>query len=201
MYRPLRWFSYCLVVLACSTICFAALPRLEDKGTTKQLIVDGKPHLMLAGELHNSAASGVQYMRRMWPHLKDLGLHTVIGPASWELIEPEEGQFDFSLVDEMIELARRHHQRLVLLWFGSWKNGVSSYCPVWILCDTNRFARAKGSSNQNTKNVLSTLSEANLQADSIAFARLMRHLKEVDGEAHTVVLVQVENEVGIRLSE
>jgi len=186
------------MILASSTVCFAALPRLEDKGTTKQLIVDEKPHLMLAGELHNSAASGIRYMRRMWPHLKDLGLNTVIAPVSWELVEPQEGQFDFVFVDEMIELARGHDQRLVVLWFGSWKNGVSSYCPGWVLSDTKRFARAKGSSNQNTKDVLSTLSKANLQADSNAFARLMRHLKQVDDRAHTVVLVQVENEVGIK---
>jgi hypothetical protein len=75
---------------------------------------------------------------------------------------------------------------------------VSSYCPGWVLRDTKRFARAKGASNQNTKDVLSTLCEANLQADSTAFARLMRHIKKVDGQEHTVVLVQVENEVGIK---
>lgn len=190
-----------LVVLVDSGLACAEdaqAPYLKNRGSATQLIVDGKPYLMLAGELHNSSGSGVEYMRRMWPHLKALKLNTVIAPVSWELIEPEEGRFDFQLVDVMISLARHHNQRLVLLWFGSWKNGVSSYCPAWVLRDTQRFPRAKGSSNQNTKDVLSTLSQANLQADAMAFAQLMRHLKEVDGREHTVVLVQVQNEVGIK---
>ena len=175
-----------------------SIPRLRQKGNVKQLLVDGRPFVMLAGELHNSSASGVEYMRRMWPHLKALGLNTVVAPVSWELTEPAEGQFDFTYVDAMLELARKHGQRLVLAWFGSWKNGVSSYAPVWVLNDTERFPRAKGSSRQNTKDMLSTFSANNLKADAAAFARLMRHLKEVDGKEHTVILVQVENEVGIK---
>ena len=115
-----------------------------------------------------------------------------------ELVEPQEDEFDFCYVDEMIRLARQHEQRLVLLWFGSWKNGVSSYAPGWVLRDTQRFPRAKGSSNQNTKDILSTLSKNNLQSDAKAFARLMQHLKEMDGQEHTVILVQVQNEVGIK---
>jgi hypothetical protein len=175
-----------------------SIPHLRQKGGVTQLMVDGKPFVMLAGELHNSSASGVEYMRTMWPHLKALGLNTVLAPVSWELIEPAEGRFDFSYLDAMLELARKHDQRLVLLWFGSWKNGVSSYAPVWVLKDTERFPRAKGSSHQNTKDMLSTLSPNNLGADAAAFARLMRHVKEVDGKEHTVVMVQVENEVGIK---
>ena len=175
-----------------------SLPYLQPKGSAVQLIVDGKPYVMLSGELHNSSASGREHMRRMWPHLTALELNTVIAPVSWELVEPLEDEFDFCYVDEMIRLARQHDQRLVLLWFGSWKNGVSSYAPGWVLRDTQRFPRAKGSSNQNTKDILSTLSKNNLQADAKAFARLMQHLKEMDGQEHTVILVQVQNEVGIK---
>ena len=175
-----------------------SLPYLQPKGSTVQLIVDGEPYVMLSGELHNSSASGRESMRRMWPHLKALELNTVIAPVSWELVEPQEDEFDFCYVDEMIRLARQHDQRLVLLWFGSWKNGVSSYAPRWVLRDTQRFSRAKGSSNQNTKDILSTLSKSNLQADAKAFARLMQHVKEMDGQEHTVILVQVQNEVGIK---
>ncbi len=173
-------------------------PHRRRQGSATQHIVTAKPFLMLAGELHTSSASGVAYIKRLWPHLKELGLNTVLAPVSWELIEPREGDFDFTLVDTMVRQARRHDQRLVLLWFGSWKNGVSSYAPGWVLRDTARFPRAKGSSNQNTKNILSTLSTANREADALAFARLMRHLKQVDGKEHTVVMIQVQNEVGIK---
>src|SRR5690242_16814582 len=44
--------------------------------------------------------------------------------------------------------------------------------------------------------VLTPLSDENLSADRRAFAQVMRHLKEVDGDQHTVILVQVENEPG-----
>lgn len=200
-YRGLLGLSvFAAAAFAAPLLCWAdhGIPHLKRNGTATQLIVDGKPFVMLAGELHNSSASGIEYMRRMWPHLKALGLNTVLAPASWKLIEPDEGRFDFTYVDAMIGLARDHDQRLVLLWFGSWKNGVSSYVPGWALKDVVRFPRAKGSSRQNTKNMLSTLSPNNLQADSRAFAQLMRHLKQIDGDAHTVIMVQVENEVGIK---
>jgi hypothetical protein len=176
----------------------APLAQLVKKGTATQLIVDGEPFVMLAGELHNSSSTGLAYMQRVWPKLEALGLNTVIATASWELVEPQEGRFDFSLIDGIVAQARRHDMRLVLLWFGSWKNGVSSYVPAWVKKDTERFPRCLGSSNLNTKNVLTPLSEENQQADARAFAALMCHLREIDGEHRTVIMVQVENEVGIK---
>ncbi len=176
----------------------AALPHLTKQGTATQLIVDGKPLVLLAGELHNSSATGLAYMESLWPRLKALNLNAVIGTASWELVEPEEGRFDFALVDGLIRQARAAGIRLVLIWFGSWKNGVSSYCPGWVLRDTKRFPRCLGSSNRNTKDILTPLSEENRKADARAFAALMRHLREVDGRERTVVMIQVENEVGIK---
>ena len=62
----------------------------------------------------------------LWPRLKALNLNAVIGTASWELVEPEEGKYDFALVDGLIRKARASGIRLVLIWFGSWKNGVST---------------------------------------------------------------------------
>ena len=67
------------------------LPHLRKQGTATQLIVDGQPFVMLAGELHNSSASGVEYMKTLWPKLRELSLNTVLAPVSWELIEPREG--------------------------------------------------------------------------------------------------------------
>ena len=173
-------------------------PRLQEQGRTKQLIVDGKPFVLLAGEVHNSSASSLDYMGGIWPKLKALNLNTVLAPVSWEQLEPVEGRFEFALVDGLVGQARRQGMKLVLLWFGSWKNGVSSYAPEWVKRDTARFPRAKGSSNRNTKDVLSALSPANRDADARAFAALMRRLREIDRRPHTVVMVQVENEVGIK---
>lgn len=173
-----------------------AAPHLRAQGSATQLVVDGAPFLVLGGELHNSSASSLSYLHPIWPRLAALGLNTVLATVSWELTEPEEGAFDFALVDGLLHEARRHGLRLVLLWFGSWKNGTSSYAPAWVKRDTRRFPRAALGDGTPVE-VLSTLAEANWQADARAFAALTRHLRAVDGEAHTVIMVQVENEVGL----
>ena len=173
-----------------------SLPHLRATGRATQLMVDDEPFLILGGELRNSSASSQEYMRPIWPRLVDLNINTVLAPVSWELVEPEEGAFDFSLVDGLIASARQHNLRLILLWFGSWKNGMSSYVPAWVKRDSARFPRARRADGTPVA-VLSTLADANWQADSSGFAALMRHLREVDGREHTVIMVQVENEVGL----
>jgi beta-galactosidase GanA len=172
------------------------IPRLHKQGTTTQLLVDRKPFVILGGELHNSSASSPAYMEPIWPKMVALNLNTVLAVVSWELLEPEEGRFDFALVDGLLDGARQHNLRLVLLWFGSWKNGVSSYVPGWVKRDVSRFPRMQPRPGENVE-VLTPLSEANCAADARAFAALMRHLKEADGTRHTVLMVQVENEVGL----
>jgi len=159
-------------------------------------MVEGKPFLVLGGELHNSSASSIEHMRPIWERLVVLNLNTVLAAVAWEQIEPDEGRFDFALVDGLIQGARRHGLRLILLWFGSWKNGVSSYVPAWVKRDYRRFPLASLQNGQ-TAAVLSTFVESNRQADARAFAALMRHLRAVDGGAQTVIMVQVENEVGL----
>ena len=171
-------------------------PQLRKRGNATQLYVDGKPFLILGGELHNSSSSSIEYMKPIWGRMVDLNFNTVLAPVSWELIEPEEGRFDFALVDGLIQDARRHDLRLVFLWFGSWKNGMSSYVPLWVKKDYRRFPRVQIKEGEPVE-VLSTLAEANWQADARAFAVLMRHIRDVDGEEHTVIMVQVENEVGV----
>jgi beta-galactosidase GanA len=172
-----------------------AAPHLEKRGAATQLIVDGKPFLMLSGELHNSSSSNLDYMKPIWPKLSATGLNTVVTPLSWELIEPAEGKFDYTLVDGLIDQARQAHQRIVFLWLATWKNGKSSYAPVWVKQDTRRFARVVEHGNE--VEILSPLCAATAEADARAFAALMRHIKQVDGAEHTVLMMQVENEVGV----
>lgn len=187
----------------CALLCGATLagqpapeiPHLRKQGTATQLIVDGKPFLALAGELHNSSSSSIDYMRPIWGKLVQANLNTVLAVVSWDLIEPEEGKFDFALVDGMLEQARSHDLRLMLLWFGSWKNGMSHYAPDWVKSDFERFPRVR--LRTGAVEVLSTLSVENLKADARAFAALMRHVREVDSQKRTVIMVQVQNEVGV----
>ena len=187
----------------------ARLPQIRQNGAVKQLFVDNRPFVMLAGELHNSSASSIEYMRPVWDKLAAMHLNTVIGTVSWELLEPSEGVFDFSLVDAQIRSARQRNMKLVLIWFATWKNAGSSYVPRWVKADRKRFSPMvlKIRSGQGTYAALATMmerqgtgplspfGEETLKADAKAFAALMRHIKEVDPQ-HTVIMMQVENEAG-----
>ncbi len=206
MRRPLLFtVKFCLLVFAAANLAAqqsSPLPVIVQRGAAKQLIVDGKPYLMLAGELHNSSASSETYMQPIWPRLQALHLNTVIGTVSWELMEPEEGHFDFSLVDDQIEQARKHSMRLVLIWFGSWKNTSSTYVPIWVLRDKQRFqwaAQNEPPTPEHPKRGLYALSpfcKNAAEADARAFRALMHHIREVDPQ-HTVLMMQIENETGI----
>lgn len=185
-----------LAVRAETTTASPGIPHLENRGSVVQLIVGGRPFLPLAGEVFNSSSSNRETMRAIWPKLAAAGFNTVLVPVSWELVEPEEGRFDFSLVDGLIEDAREHQLRLALLWFGTWKNMVSSYAPVWVRGHPERFTCAMDQAG-NRLPMLSTFSEAACASDMKAFAALMRHIREFDAGRQTVLMVQVENEVGI----
>jgi beta-galactosidase GanA len=182
-----------------ATSLFAAtpsLPHLETRGSTRQLIVDGSPYLVLGGELHNSSSTSRTFLAPAWPKLTAMNLNTVLAAVPWDVVEAVEGKFDFTMVDHLVEDARSHQLRLVLLWFGSWKNGFSHYVPEWVKRDPARFPRAR--LRAGTVEILSTFSEANVTADARAFAAFMRHLRSIDEAQHTVLMIQVENEVGLQ---
>jgi hypothetical protein len=183
----------------------APLPQIKQNGAVKQMFVDGKPFIMLAGELHNSSASSAEYMKPIWDKLATRNVNTVIGTVSWELLEPQENKFDFALVDAQILEARKRNMRLVLIWFASWKNGASSYAPMWVKTRPQRFPlqqlkpRAAGENDgfrMPRVPPLSPLGEASMLADAKAYRALMRHIKEVDPQ-HTIIMMQVENEMGL----
>ncbi|KQW05580.1 hypothetical protein ASC66_11380 [Leifsonia sp. Root4] len=169
----------------------AGLPRIS--GT--RLLVDGLPFTVLAAETHNSASSTAIAIERSFAKVAALGANTVLAPVAWSLLEPTEGTFDFSLVDIMLEAAERFDLKLVPLWFGSWKNGMSSYIPGWVKRDAARFPRAEVREQGRIEHLSPFSSEART-ADAAAFRAFMAHLREVD-IAHTAIMVQVENEVGL----
>lgn len=160
------------------------------------LYVKEKPFLMLAGELHNSASSSLEFMEReVWPYLRPLKMNTVIMPIAWENIEEKQGHFDFSLLKGLIDQARREEKRIVLLWFGLWKNGESFYVPEWVKEDYKTYFRACYV-NGFPSDTISPFCEAAVEADKNAFCKLMEYLREYDSEEQTVIMVQVENEIG-----
>ena len=154
------------------------------------------PFPILGGELSNSAATSVADIDEVMPRMQALGLNTVLVPAYWELIEPVEGQFDFTLVDRTIDRARQHQLKVIFLWFGAWKNSMSCYAPGWFKEDAKRFPRAMTASGKPLE-IACAFSDNVLQADLKAFRALMQHIAEKDKGQGTVIMMQIENEIGM----
>lgn len=173
----------------------APLPHLEPRGDATQLIVDGQPYLILGGELTNTAVTDAAHLETAWANMARLNLNTVLVAVGWAWVEPVEGEFDFALVDRVLAGARARNLRLCLLWFGSWKNGLSSFVPAWVKADSTRFPRVRIGSGAAVE-ILSPFSASSLQADRRAYVRLLEHLAKVDA-AHTVVMIQLQNELGV----
>jgi len=171
-------------------------PQLRVNNKAIQLFVNNKPILLLSGELHNSSATNLNELDQKFSHLRSLNLNSVIVPLSWELIEPQEGVFDFSLVEGIINAARKTDLKLVLLWFATWKNGKSCYVPEWVKTNTNRFPRVQINKGLNT-NISSPFADEITIADAKAFASTMKFIKGYDEKHKTVLMMQLENEVGI----
>lgn len=183
------------------------LPSIIEQNGHKILYIHGKPLILLAGEVHNSNSSSLKTMEKVWEKADALGMNALLVPVTWELVEPVEGKFDFTLVDGLIAQARARGKKLGLLWFGAWKNAQCYYAPAWVKTDLKRFKRAQVEKGQNfirrkdfygmPYTTLSYLCKETKTADARAFAALMAHLREMDGEENTVVTVQVENETGV----
>ncbi|MFX0557817.1 DUF5597 domain-containing protein [Maribacter sp. CXY002] len=190
----MKMYLHVFVMLLLSFIGYAQLHSLEkDKNATKML-VDGKPFLILGGELHNSSGTDTLQLKQTFKDLKALNLNTVLGYAYWEMVEPKEGVYNFDLVDALIEGARSEGLKVILVWFGSWKSTASSYVPEWVKTNPKRFQRYT-LEDGSTLEMLSPFYEENRNADAKAYIALMQHIKETDKD-HTVIMMQVENEPG-----
>lgn len=185
--------------------------ELITKGNKTILFVQGKPFIAIAGEVHNSDSSSPEYMEKIWETADSLGMNTLLLPVTWEMVEPEEGCFDFSIPEKLIMQARMQKMKIIFLWFGSWKNAECMYAPEWVKTDLVRFKRGqieKGKNKAGRKisdsipfkmpyTTISYLCEEAMQADARAFSKLMQFIKSVDETENTVIAVQVENETGL----
>lgn len=200
----MRWRGAWIALAAVAAILLAAceppqqsdenLPRIVERDGRFALMVDGAPFLVLGAQANNSSNYPAA-LPMVWPAIEQMHANTLEIPVAWEQIEPEEGRFNFSYVDTLIEQAREHDVRLILLWFATWKNTSPYYAPAWVKLNNERFPRMINREGR-VHYALSPHSEETLNADRRAFAALMRHLREVDGARHTVIMVQVQNEPG-----
>ena len=169
------------------------IPFMAREGGHFALMVDGAPYLILGAQMNNWS-NYPAVLPKVWPVVDKLGANTLFAPVAWEQTEPQEGKFDFTYVDTLLAQARQHRVRLVLLWFGTWKNTSPSYAPAWVKLDNDRFPRMIDATGDKSY-ALSPLYRSTLDADTKAFVTLMAHLKAVDPQ-RTVIMMQVENEPG-----
>jgi hypothetical protein len=169
------------------------MPKIIEKDGRHALLVDGQPFLMLGGQAHNSSAwPGM--MPQVWSAIKAMHANTLEVPIYWEQIEPQPGKFDFSMIDTLLKQGREHNVHLVILWFGTWKNGSNHYMPEWMKRDAVKYPNITGRNGQPVDSPSPHTKDA-MEADAKAFAAVMGHLKKADPQ-HTVLMVQVENEPG-----
>lgn len=193
--RPIKFALVVLVlVFGHQLMAQQSLPEIRKEGNKHVFYLEGEPYLILGAQLWNSSA-WPQITDRFWEQAKTLGCNTIEAPIYWQNIEPEPGKFNFKELDQLILRAREQGLRLVLLWFGSYKNGRSQYAPPWVLEDPAQYPRMQNASGQEIY-VLSAVSDANREADKRAFVEVMRHIREVDAQHQTVIMMQVENEPG-----
>ncbi|MDR2651874.1 MAG: DUF5597 domain-containing protein [Prevotellaceae bacterium] len=182
-----------LITVACNQQ--EHIPSLRQQGSAVQLIVNEKPFIILGGELGNSTASSLIDTEAAFFKLQKLNLNTALVPVYWEQIEAEEGKFDFSMIDGIINLAQKHDLKIVFLWFGAWKNSMSCYAPSWVKENYTDYPRAVTETGK-TLEILTAFDKNNLETDKRAFCQFMKHLAKTD-KNRTVIMIQVENEIGM----
>jgi Domain of unknown function (DUF5597)/Beta-galactosidase len=199
-----------LVLCAAASMAFAQgkpIPQIARNGGKYTFLVDGKPFLMLGGQVDNFSAwlPGPSFHRvepipdeiaKVLPGFKSYHANTIEFPVHWGYIEPKEGEFDFAAFDRIVRDIRAHDLRAIVLWFGTWKGGDETFLPDWLRSNPARFPRALDEDGK-ALTALSPHGAATMQADRKAFAALMKHIAEIDGNDRTVILAQVENESGL----
>ncbi len=209
--------SFCLQVRPASGVwqvplSHSLMPHFEEANEHKFLYVDGRPFTVLAVEipwwdlLYGRYKETETVYDALYPAAAVIGLNTLKVPIKWSMVEPEKGVYDFSYVDHAKSMAEKHHLKLVLNWFGHYASGDGTiygnltgelYAPMYIVNDEKTYPRAVDGNGVVHHNAASYDYEPIIDREIAAFRAFMQHIKQVDSQSHTIVMIQVENEIAV----
>ena len=187
-------------------------PHFEQANGRKILYVDGRPFTALAVEIpwwdliagrYRETQGAYDYL---YPAAEKIGLNALKVPIKWSMVEPDKGVYDFSYVDHAKSMAEKHHLKLVLNWFGHYASGDGTiyrnltgdlFAPTYIVNDDKTYPRAVDADGVMHHNAASYDYEPIIEREIAAFRAFMRHIKEADSQSHTIVMIQVENEIAV----
>lgn len=172
-------------------------PRLVKRGEYAHLEVDGRPYLVLSVQWDCCSCYTPAGMDPYFEHAVKMGCNTATLPLYWGEVEPEPGRYDWRMLDHRLAKAREHGLRLVLMWYGTYKNAEIGYAPADVVADVKTYRRVRTREGAELPEVICPLSVPTRDRDVAAFTEVMTRLREADQGTYTTVMMQVENEPGI----
>jgi hypothetical protein len=188
------------------------MPHFEEANGHKVLYVDGEPFSVLAVEIpwwdliYGKYKETETAYDGLYPAAAKLGLNALKVPIKWSMVEPEKGVYNFSYLDHAKSMAENNHLKLILNWFGHYASADGTvygnltgelYAPMYIVTDDKLYPRAVDADGIPHHNAISYDYEPIVEREIAAFRAFMQHIKEVDSQAHTILMVQVENEIAV----
>lgn len=155
---------------------------------------NGQPMLLLGLQAHNSS-TGTDMIKKTIHAVSLYGGNLLEAPVYWNKIEIEQDIYDMTLVKDLIDETREAGLKLIILWFAASKNGHPNYTPDYIKLNPQLYRIALGPDKAPVPS-LSPHCHATLERDKKAFEKLIGFIREYDNKEHTVMAVQVENEMG-----
>lgn len=180
---------------------------VTEKGKT-YVTVDGKPFPFIGAQVRldallNCEKKQVQSIEPYFQKAVELGLNCLQIPICWKWIEPEEGVYDWTVVDVVLGFCNKYNLKMELLWFSTNMIGDSfSYLvPQYIL--SNPSARLWRNDNGTFWNYYGyqyalVLDDSwILDRETKAVTALFNHIRywdSVNGDRHPVICAQIHNE-------
>ncbi len=188
------------------------MPHFEEANGRKVLYVDGRPFTVLAVEIpwwdliygrYRETETAYDFL---YSAAEKMSLNALKVPIKWSMIEPEKGIYDFSYLDHAKSLAEQHHLKLILNWFGHYASGDGTiylnltgelFAPMYIVSDEKTYPRAVDADGVVHHNAASYDYEPIIEREIEAFRAFLQHIKDVDSQTHTILMIQVENEIAV----